>query len=429
MKKASIISVGNEILAGLTVDTNAVYLRRRLQGMGIPTVSSFSVGDDVDSIAEALDRACSGSDIVLVTGGLGPTDDDLTRQGLAKFMGVELEFCEDVLREISGFFASRGIEMADKNRVQAYIPAGASVLKNGFGTACGIMAEFGGKVLVCMPGVPLEMEQMFSETVVEKLECLGDGEVMVTRKLRCFGAGESRIAEMLGNMMQRGRNPLINCTVKGGIITLHIVARGSSREEAEVLIERDKDRLCEILGDLVYGCDDATLAWVVGIELWRHKKTLAVAESCTGGLLGKMLTDTSGASGYFTCGWISYSDESKTRSLGVDSELIRQYGAVSAEVASAMAACARQRSGSDYAIGITGIAGPGGGSDEKPVGLVYIAVNSADDDIVREYLFPHCRANIRVRACLTALNMLRFALQDLTLKRNSGIIKGSEECD
>ena len=410
MKKAGIISIGNEILAGLTVDTNAAYLSKQLLAMGIPVVSGFTVGDQMDSIVGAINQAAEQSDIVLITGGLGPTDDDITRQGLAEFIGVELEFREDLLERISAFFDKQGSKMAEKNKVQAYIPASAEPLANNFGTAPGIFAEYKGKVFVCMPGVPVEMKRMFEESVGGKLAKLGDGQVVIGRKLKCFGVGESTVAQAIGDIMKRGRNPLVNCTVTGGIITLHIVAIGENSAEAEKMIEKDAARLRDILGELVYGEDEQTLAEVVGEELREQKKTVAVAESCTGGLIAKLLTDVPGSSGYFTHGWVTYSNRAKTEQLGVSGEVIEKYGAVSEEVARQMARCARERAGTDFGIGVTGIAGPGGGSEQKPVGLVYIAVGDGASCDVERYVFSHSRERIRLRTALTALNTLRMGL-------------------
>ncbi len=410
MKKAGIISVGNELLAGRIVDTNAGYLSRQLLSMGIPTVSCYTVGDEIDLIANAMAQAAEQADIVLITGGLGPTDDDLTRQALAKFMGVQLEFKEELLAQISEFFTKRGIEMSQNNKVQAYVPSGAEALPNNVGTAPGIIAEHEGKIFVCLPGVPAEMKQMFAESVAGKLKKAGGGQVVLMRKLNCFGTGESVIAEKLGDLMQRDRNPLINCTVSGGIITLHIVATAKDKNVAEEMVEKDMHQLREILGDLAYGADEQTLAEVVGVKLGARRKRLAVAESCTGGLIAKLLTDVPGSSDYFTYGWVTYSNEAKIRQLGVDRALVEKHGAVSEEVARAMAKGARDRADTDFAIAVTGIAGPGGGTEQKPVGLVYIAVDAGDLLDVQRYIFSHTREHIRYRAALMAINMLRLRL-------------------
>ena len=413
MIKASIVSIGNEVLSGQTVDTNASYLSRKLLSIGIPVVSSYTITDDVDSILRALNLASGDADVVLATGGLGPTDDDLTRQGFAKFMGTELQLENELLERIEDFFTRRNLRMPEGNKIQAYIPSGAKALANNIGTAPGIMADVECKLLIALPGVPSEMERMFEESVFAELRKLVSEPQqagMVIRKLKCFGAGESTIAELLGSLCQRGRNPLINCTVKHGLITLHIVATADDKDEAQQMVEKDEKLLRSILGELVYGTDEQTLAEVVGQQLAQQKKTIAVAESCTGGALAKLITDIAGASKYFTHGWVTYSNTAKNTELGVSSELIEKYGAVSDRVAEAMARGARQRAGTDIAIGITGIAGPTGGSEQKPVGLVYISVDSNGDCETQRFIMSGDRALIRLRAAQTALNMLRLRL-------------------
>jgi nicotinamide-nucleotide amidase len=418
MIKASIVTIGNEILSGQTVDTNAAYLSTELLSIGIPVVSSYAVRDEIDVIVRGLDLASADADVVLTTGGLGPTDDDLTRQAFAKFLGVELELRKELLEKIQSFFVSRGRQMAQKNKIQAYIPKGAKALAN-IGTAPGIMAEpctrrgageSKGKFFFALPGVPMEMKRMFEESVLPELERLAGGQAVVVKKLKCFGAGESTIAEMLGTMMQRGRNPLINCTASSGIITLHITATAKNKEKAEQMAEKDEKSLQGILGELVYGVSEQSLAEVVGEKLARQGKTIAVAESCTGGLLAKLLTDVPGSSKYFTCGWITYSNQAKSSQLGVPAELIQQHGAVSEQVARAMAMGARNKAGTNYAIGITGIAGPTGGTEQKPVGLVYISVDSENGCYTEQLLLSGNRRFIRLRAAQTVLNLLRLKL-------------------
>ncbi|MHC4423458.1 MAG: nicotinamide-nucleotide amidohydrolase family protein [Planctomycetota bacterium] len=354
MIKASIVSVGNEVLSGQTVDTNASYLSRRLLSIGIPVVSSYTVADDIDSILRALNLA--------------------------------------------DFFTRRNLQMPESNKIQAYIPSGAKALANNIGTAPGIIADVEGKLLIALPGVPSEMRQMFEESVFAELRKLvseSQQAGMVVRKLKCFGAGESTIAESLGSLCQRGRNPLINCTVEHGVITLHIVATAEDEGKAQ---------------QMVYGTGEQTLAEVVGQKLAQQKKTIAVAESCTGGTLAKLITDIAGASNYFTHGWVTYSNKAKNSELGVPMDLIEKYGAVSDQVAEAMARGARQRAGTDIAIGITGIAGPTGGGEQKPVGLVYISVDSNGDCETQRFIMSGDRGLIRLRAAQTALNMLRLRL-------------------
>ncbi len=409
MKRASIVSIGNELLSGQTLNSNATHLSGELLAIGIPVVSIHAIGDEIDSIIQALKRACADAEVVLVTGGLGPTDDDLTRQALAKFLGVELQLQDDLLEKIQRFFAGRGLPMPERNKIQAYIPAGAKPLPN-IGTAPGIKAEWEGKLLFVLPGVPTETERMFAESILPELRELARGQAVVVRKLRCFGAGESTIAELLGGMMQRGRNPLINCTVSSGIITLHIVASAENTEKARQMAATDEKALQNVLGDLIYGTVDQTLAEVVGEKLAQQGKTIALAESCTGGLVAKLLTDVPGASRYFTHGWITYSNEAKTAELGVPADLIERHGAVSEQVAQSMAQGARKKAHTDFAIGITGIAGPTGATEQKPAGLVYISVDSGTGCETKRCIFSHERRFVRLRAAQTALNMLRLKL-------------------
>ena len=412
MKKASIINIGNELLNGQTVNTNAAYLSRELFTNNIPVVSSYAIGDDEDAILRAFDLATADADIVLITGGLGPTDDDLTRQTMASYLGTELQLQTDLLERLEDFFKKRNLSMPEKNKIQAYIPAGARKLVNNFGTAPGIMVEKEDKLIFALPGVPSEMKRIFAESVLPELHQFAGEQAIAIRKLKCFGAGESTIAEMLGSTCQRGRNPQVNCTVKYGIITLHIIAFSEDEDTALKMLEKEEESIRNNLGDLVYGTGDQTLAGVVGEKLTRQKKTISVAESCTGGLLAKMLTDIPGASGYFTHGWITYSNEAKTMDLDVAADLIHKYGAVSEQVAEAMAHSARKKAQTDFAIGITGIAGPDGGSEQKPVGLVYISVDSDNNCITKCCHFSNDRRFVRIRAAHTALNMLRLKLND-----------------
>jgi nicotinamide-nucleotide amidase len=303
--------------------------------------------------------------------------------------------------------------MPGRNSIQACIPQGAEAIANEMGTAPGIRAQKGGKLLFALPGVPTEMRHMFETLVLPELRTLAGGQAIVVRRLKCFGAGESRIAEMIGDAMRRGRDPLVNCTVHAGVITLEVVATASKHADAEKMAEEEERSLRGLLGELVYGIEDQTLAEVVGGSLARLGKTIAVAESCTGGLLATLITDVPGSSRYFTCGWVTYSNEAKSRELDVPARIIEKYGAVSEPVAQAMAQGARRKAGTDYAIAITGIAGPGGGSEQKPVGLVYVSVDDRDGIDTSRYVFSFDRSSVRLRAAQTAMNCLRLKL-DLT---------------
>ena len=409
-RKASILSIGNELLSGRTVDTNAVHIARRLRTIGVPVVRICGIADDEPAIRRALGLAMTEADIVVLTGGLGPTDDDLTRQAIAEFLGVDLVLHEELLGKLQQFFERRGVEMPARNASQAHVPQGAAAIENEVGTAPGIRAQIDGKLLFALPGVPREMEHMLEAAILPELRQFARGQAIVVRRLKCFGAGESRIAELIGKAMHRGRNPLVNCTTHAGIITLEIAATAAERGRAEDMAAGEERSLRASLGDLVYGTGDQTLAEVVGESLARMGKTIAVAESCTGGLLAKLITDIPGSSRYFICGWITYGNEAKSRELEVPPEMIDKYGAVSEQVAQAMAMGARRRARADYAIGITGIAGPGGGTEPKPVGLVYIAVGSQNGTDISRQIFAFDRNSVRLRAAQTALNMLQLKM-------------------
>ncbi|MCD4832020.1 MAG: competence/damage-inducible protein A [Anaerohalosphaeraceae bacterium] len=410
-KKASIISIGNELLNGQTVDSNSAWLCGELVSMGIAAESVYIVGDDVELIADRLVKASAEADIILLTGGLGPTDDDITRNAIAAFLNCELVLREEIVAKMERYFELLGYAMPRKNVVQALLPKKALPIDNGLGTAPGILYEDGKKILAAMPGVPSEMKRMFSETVSGEIKKISSDEYIVIKKIRCTGIGESTVAEMLGDLMERNRNPLINCTVDAGVITLHIVSKGKSREKAVEMAGRDEEKLIEILGELAFGTGEQNLADVVAEKLISTNQTLAIAESCSGGLIAKMITDVSGASRFFNYGWVTYADEAKITQLKVNKEIIEKYGAVSAEVASTMADGARAVSGADWAIAVTGIAGPGGGNEQKPVGLVYISIASKNGTETKEFNFRrNNRDFIRTRTAQTSLNLLRLRL-------------------
>lgn len=412
MSRASLISVGNELLCGRTVDTNAAWLSGRLFAMGIEVESVRMVADEVADIAEALRQVAQKAEIVLVTGGLGPTDDDLTRQALADYLGVELVYRPELGETIEAFFTGRGLTMPERNRIQAHIPDGAEPIDNPRGTAPGVLYETDNRLIALMPGVPNEMKGMFEDFVSPRILRRQGGPVVRSANLRCFGVGESMLAERLGDRMLRGRNPLVNCTVSdGNITTLQVVASADSAQAADDILDFHCRELKELLGNLVFGTGEETIQGIVGRLLCEKEKTLAVAESCTGGLVAKLLTDVPGASEFFTCGWVTYSNAAKSQQLGVPASLIEAWGAVSEPVAKAMAEQAARKCGCDYALGITGIAGPGGGSEQKPVGLVYISVLAGGHCQVHRCHFANAgRDSVRLRAAQTALNLLRLQL-------------------
>lgn len=411
MIQAYIISIGNELLNGHTADTNGCWLAGKLLEAGVITAGIQVVPDEIDKITIALQQASEQGQLLLVTGGLGPTDDDLTREAVAAYLETELEFHPDVLAQIELFFKQRSRTMASTNRRQAWFPKGAVVLDNPHGTAPGFWCSKGDVHIAAMPGVPSEMKRMFDSHIAPRLDTFMRGRAVVSGKLRCYGVGESTLAEKMGDLMKRDRNPLINCTCGSGDIILHIIAQADSKAAAQKMVEEDKALIREILGDWVYGQGEQSLPVIVGELLKSQGKTIALAESCTGGLLSQLMTEIPGASEYLLAGWVTYSNAAKTECLGVDPALIDNNGAVSEPVARAMAEGAARNAGADVGVGITGIAGPSGGTEQKQVGLVYIGTYYEDKTEVKEYHFPSStRHFVRLRATLAALNDVRLRM-------------------
>jgi nicotinamide-nucleotide amidase len=411
---AIILSIGDELVLGQTVDTNSAWLSRRLAALGYAVTEHVTIGDDQKDIESAIRRAAAQCDLLLVNGGLGPTADDLTRQAVAAAMNQPLELNADWVRKLELYFRQRGRIMPAMNRVQGMIPRTATLIENAVGTAAGIAAEISTAQKTChlfvMPGVPKEMQWMFDSFIAPRLATSAGHGVILSRTLHTFGLGESWVAEKLGSLMDRDRNPSVGTTVSGGIVSLRINARFDDAGRATDELEKTAALCHAALGDLIFGQDNVTLQEVVGKLLVDSKKRVTVAESCTGGLVGKMLTDVPGSSIYFHGGWITYSDEEKQKMLGVPVEILYRDGAISEETAIAMASGARNKSGADLAISVTGIAGPDGGTPEKPVGLVYIALAHEAGAIAREFRFPGDREMIRDRAAKMALSILRFHL-------------------
>jgi nicotinamide-nucleotide amidase len=408
---AEILSIGTELLLGRNLDTNSQWLSARLSELGVPVACHTTIGDDRAVNVEAFRAAAARSALVLVTGGLGPTLDDLTREVLAEVAGVSLVLDQQSLEHIEAMFARRSRPMPARNRVQAMIPQGSIVIPNPNGTAPGIWMEVGGSVFVCLPGVPKEMYPMFTDWVAPRLaERFGGGRATVVRTIRTFGTGESHIEEMLGDMIRRGRDPEVGITASDATITLRIVAHGATPLEAHAKAEPDVAFVRDRLGPLVYGEDDETMADAVGRLVGARKQTLATAESCTGGLIGHMLTEVPGSSAYYLGGFVVYSNQAKTHFCDVPASMIAEFGAVSPQVAEALAVGVRSRFKADFGIGVTGVAGPGGGTPTKPVGLVYIAVADADGVEVLQSNWPADRSTVKIRSAKSALNLLRLRL-------------------
>jgi len=414
--QAIILSIGDELVLGQTVDTNSAWISQQLARIGCAVLAHVTVPDDQREIERAIADASARCDWLIVSGGLGPTEDDLTRQALGHVLGEPLELREDWLTELEKFFRSRGREMPASNRIQAMIPRGAMPIHNHAGTALGIDARLprssppGGfcRIFV-VPGVPKEMKGMCEAHVFPAMRSAGGGAVILSRTLHTFGLGESHLAEKLGTLMRRDRNPSVGTTVSGGIVSLRVNARFNSAEEASQQLERTSRECYDALGQLIFGEDGQTLQQVVG-DLLKGKSTVTTAESCTGGLLAKMLTDIPGSSSYFSSGWVTYANEAKQKLLGVSDEILQQYGAVSEPVVNAMARNARLRAGATYALAISGIAGPEGGTADKPVGTTWIALATPEAIDARRSVFAGDREMVRDRAAKMALALLRFKL-------------------
>jgi nicotinamide-nucleotide amidase len=419
-------------------------MSKQLSAIGCDIAAHMTVPDGQAEIEQAIRYLAPQCDALIVSGGLGPTEDDLTRQALAAVLGVELELSEEWLQAMLAFFQKLNRPMPEKNRIQAMIPKGAKMLFNTCGTAAGIRATLrkdeGGRMkdessslhpssfslqpysteIFVVPGVPKEMKAMFNNDVLPWVKERSGGAVILQRTLHTFGMGESTVAEKLGPLMDRKRNPSVGTTVSGGLVSLRVNARFPSFEQAEAQMESTTDACKKALGDLIFGQDEDTLPKVLALLLNPHAgvqkaRTVTTAESCTGGLVAKLLTDIPGSSEYFKMGFITYSNKMKYERLGVSEQIINTYGAVSEPVVDAMARNAKRLAKADFGIAISGVAGPTGGSATKPVGMVCFALayDKAKDDVattLRTFTFPGDREMIRDRAAKMALTMLRFHL-------------------
>ena len=373
--KAEILSIGSELTSGQNLDTNSQWLSTRLAEIGIAVGWHTTVADDLDDGVEAFRIATRRAGLVLASGGLGPTQDDLTREVLARVARVELTLHEESLGQIRQMFARRNRTMPERNRVQAMFPAGAEPIPNERGTAPGIWMRVGECVVAAVPGVPSEMHAMFGSQVKPRLLALGlGGGVLVHRKINCFGAGESAVEEKLLDLTRRGHVPEVGITVSDATISLRILARAATPAEATIQIEPVERTIRERLGNLVFGVEDEELQDVVVRLLCAKRQTLATAESVTSGLVAHRIGSVPGASACFRGGIVAYDNRVKIEMLRVPQEMIDAHGVVSSPVAEAMAVGARTRFRTDWAVSTVGIAGPGGGSPDKPVGLVFVGL-------------------------------------------------------
>jgi nicotinamide-nucleotide amidase len=404
---AEIIAVGSELLTPTKTDTNSLWLTEKLNEIGIEVKLKTIVGDDCERLEESIRDALRRSDIVISTGGLGPTEDDITRVVSAKAVGRELVFHEELVEEIRERFRRWGREMPETNKRQAFVIEGATVLPNPNGSAVGMSVEIDSKFLIVLPGPPRELKPMFENFVLPTVK-KSAGEIVVRRKiLRVTGMGESAVDEAIAPVYKAYETVETSILFNRSEIEIHLAATATTEAEANTILEELGAKIVERLGVAVFAQNGELMEEVIGRLLTDGGKTLAVAESCTGGLIGERLTEVSGASKYFIEGVVAYHNDAKIRTLSVPQQLIKTHGAVSGEVAEAMAKGVRELAQTDLGISVTGVAGPDGGSEEKPVGTVFIGY--ADDTEIKSIKInlPGDRYLIRWRASQAALDLLR----------------------
>ena len=412
---AEVLTIGTELLLGQILDTNALYLGKKLAGVGVNLYFKTTAGDNIERVKSALAAACNRADLIIITGGLGPTVDDITREAVAQFSNRPLELDNAALIKLEGLFKARGINMTDNNRHQAYLPKSATPIENNNGTAPGFILEYNSKIIAAMPGVPSEMYPMMEESVIPFIikKMGGVKEVIVSRSLRVIGLGESRADDMIQDLFRESKNPSIGIYAHINEIEVRLTAKAGSSEEALKLIDGLKEKVYGRLGEHIYGEDDETLEKKIGGILTGLGLTLSTAESCTSGLVAHGITNVPGSSAYYKGGINSYANSAKTDVLGVPKEIVEKYGAVSHECAHEMALAAARLFKTDCSISVTGIAGPDGGTAEKPVGLVYTGINIRGNVEVHKTNFPGIRENIRVRSAQTALYHFYKAVKKL----------------
>jgi nicotinamide-nucleotide amidase len=410
---AEIIAVGSEMLTASRVDTNSLYLTGQLNQLGVEVVYKCVVGDDRDRLADAVKQAMSRSGIVILSGGLGPTEDDLTREAVAQALGRRLIFDAAISAALEQRFARMKRKMSEVNKRQAMVVEGAEVLPNDRGTAPGQWVQASGAVAILLPGPPHELKSMFERQCLPRIAKMVPQQAIRTAFLRVTGTTESDLDALISPVYRKYKNPVTTILAADGDLQVHLRARCATEAEADRLLAEVTQPIAALLGDLLYSPNGEPLEVVVGNLLRERQATVAVAESCTGGMLGARLTQTPGSSDYFLGGFITYSNELKQKLLGVSAETLREFGAVSPQTAEAMAKGARERAGSTFAVAITGVAGPGGGTEEKPVGLVYAAVADQAGAAVTSRRFLSDRHHIRVFTAQMALDLLRRRLAGL----------------
>lgn len=410
--KAEIVTVGTEILLGDIVNTNSKYLAKELALLGTEVYYQISIGDNENRLLQVLDDSLKRSDIVITTGGLGPTDDDITKEVACKYFNQELVLHEPSLNKIKSHFEKLNIELTENNKKQAYFPENSIILENKNGTAPGAILKKDGKIIIVLPGPPREMIPMFENYVKPYLQNTTDS-VLESKVLRLFGIGESLLEDKIIDIIKEQSNPTIAPYVGNMDVTLRITAKAKDKIEANNLISEVEDKIKERVGKFIYSKGDTSIEEVVAKLLVEKNMTISTSESCTGGLLSSSLINYPGISSVFMEGCVTYSNEAKINRLGVKKETLDTYGAVSEQTAREMAEGIAKNFNTNIGLSTTGIAGPEGGSNDKPVGLVYMGIYINGKTIVKKFIFNGDRQQIRMRATKTLLNELRIELLKL----------------
>lgn len=406
---SEILSIGTELLMGQIANTNAMYISKKLNEIGVNVYYHSVVGDNEKRVIDALKIAKQRADVIIVTGGLGPTDDDLTKEVISKELGKELIFSEYASKVIEDYFKRNNKEMTPNNKKQAYMPKDSIIIPNKVGTACGCIIESDNKIVVMLPGPPIELNPMLIDTVIPYLK-ERTNKVIKSKFIKIFGLGEAQACDKIEDLIEKQIDPTIATYCELGEVLIRLTTSGDKNKDCDMVLNSTAQKIRERLQDYIYSEDGENLQQVVVRLLKEKGKTISCAESCTGGLLSAKITDVSGASEVFNRGIVSYTNIAKMENLGVPKDILDKFGAVSKETAKLMAEGIKKVSKTDIGVSITGIAGPTGGTKEKPVGLVYIALTQEKETIVKELRLDGDRQKIRELTCKNVLDMVRREL-------------------
>jgi len=408
---AQIITIGDELLIGQTIDTNSAFIGSELSSIGFDITRKISIHDRRDDILQTFSGVTGKTELVMVTGGLGPTSDDITKQTICEFFDTRLVLNKSVLTMIEEMMRRRGVQMNENNRMQAMVPESCRVIQNERGTAPGMLFEKDKTMFIFMPGVPFEMKYMMTEHILPMLKERFTSQVIIHKNIMTYGAPEARLAEMLSGFEKELPGEIsLAYLPSSGVIKLRLTAKGTDRDLLTGIIVEQVKKLYRTIPELIYGEDEKSLEKVIGELLKERKQTLSTAESCTGGKIAEMITSIAGSSAYYKGSVIAYDNSLKKHLLGVPDDLIKKYGAVSRQVVEQMALGARKLMGTDFSVATSGIAGPDGGTDSKPVGMVWIAVSSDKGTIAEKYIYGSERIQNILRFSNAALNLLRLQI-------------------